>query len=196
MRSFLFVTTQKATPKSHLELQGWQGGHQSPRSSCQLESVLPPQVKGRGLALSWASGMKELPQLRGASTKMGSDLSSKAYDLGSQLTEGQWKPSRASYLTSLLPGSRKLFFLHTVAEVMLLQPKSDCTVTDPSCDFPSQVITKPKGPQRSGPCYIRLLPFPSLSFLLLFRPHRAPPWSLNTAGTLPAGSPACCQLND
>ena len=37
--------------------------------------------------------MKELPQLRGASTKMGSDLSSKAYDLGSQLTEGQWKPS-------------------------------------------------------------------------------------------------------
>ena len=95
---------------------------------------------------------------------MGSDLSSKAYDLGSQLTEGQWKPSRASYLTSLLPGSRKLFFLHTVAEVMLLQPKSDCTVTDPSCDFPSQVITKPKGPQRSGPCYIRLLPSPLYPF--------------------------------
>lgn len=117
---------------------------------------------------------------------MGSDLFSKAYGLGSQLTEVE--TSVPLIRSSLLPGSRKLFFLHIVAEVMLLPPKSDCTVTDPSCDFPSQVISKPKGPLRSGPCYICLLPFPSFPLLLLLRPHRAPPWSLNTAGALPAGS--------
>ena len=98
--------------------------------------------------------------------------------------------------TSLLPGSRKLFFLHIVAKVMLLQPQSDCTVTDPSCDFPSQVITKPKGPLRSGPCYIHLLPFPSFPLLLLLRPHWLLPGPWTQQAHSQEGLLTCCQLND
>lgn len=60
------------------------------------------------MTLPRASGMKELPQPGCASTKMGSDLFSKAYDLGSQLIEGQWGALFVSLVcTSLLPDEQK-----------------------------------------------------------------------------------------
>ena len=60
------------------------------------------------MALPRASGMEELPQPGGASTKMGSDLFSKAYDLGSQLIEGEWEALFVSLIcTSLLPDQQK-----------------------------------------------------------------------------------------
>lgn len=66
---------------------------------------------------------------------------------------------------------KRLSFFHREAQVMLLEPKSDDTAySDPSNDFPFQVIARPKIPSTMGPV-ISLLPLP-LSPL--------PPCSLNT----------------
>ena len=197
MRSFLFVTTQKGNSKKPPWAPGVAGRSPGPPGApASWNLSFLHRLKAEDWHCPGPLGWKSCPNLEVLPPRWAVTCPVKpmTWDLSSQRASGS--PLCASYLYQFASGEQKAIFLHIVAEVMLLQPKSDCTVTDPFCDFPPQVITKPRGPLRSGPCYIRLLPFPSFPFLLLFRPHQAPPWSLNTAGTLPAGSPACCQLND
>lgn len=126
------------------------------------------------MAPPWAFGVEELPQAYMCFLQDGRVLFSKAYALGSQLIKRQWEALFLSLVhASLLSGEERLSFLHSAAQVMLLEPKSDHTVTcsDSSNSFPSQVITQPKIPSIITSLMSHLIPFYFLGALPLPQPQ-------------------------